>query len=64
MAKMGGFRNPNGIRKPSIKGPMAAPQKPGKIMSPPTSNGAAAPNMGFKKGGIASKMVGGKRKKK
>ena len=31
MAQLGGFKSPNGIRKPSLKTGMGASQKPGKI---------------------------------
>lgn len=53
------------MAKPPMKSPMAAPKKPGKIMSPgggAMPGGSAgpmgmsgAPNMGFKKGGVAKK---------
>lgn len=47
-AKLGGYRSPNGIRKPQIKVPT---QKPGKTIEAPSLEG-------FKKGGMV------KRKKK
>lgn len=64
MAKMGGFRSPKGVKQPSLKSPMNAPSKPGMALNTPVGGMNTAPNIGFKKGGLAKKMVGGKRKKK
>lgn len=52
-AKMGGFRSPNGIRKPELKGAGMIGGK-GKALAEPM--GSAMPGMpGMKKGGVASK---------
>lgn len=58
-AKMGGFRSPNGVRKPELKGAGMVGAK-GSAMASPMGGAMGMP--GMKKGGLASKK--GKRGKK
>ena len=60
MAKMGGFRSPNGMQKPMVKGPGMAPKKPGRALASPMGGAMPPSGMGgpgFKKGGLAKKKA-------